>query len=46
MKIFYLPESSTTYQQLDLLGLDPFCSVMNIELLQFYYSIQNLEGAS
>src|ERR1039457_1072227 len=37
-KFFTLTDSSITYQHIDSYYHDPFCRVLNMELLQFYYS--------
>jgi hypothetical protein len=40
-KFSTLPDSSTSYQLLDSHRHDPICGVLNMELLQFYYSDQS-----
>jgi hypothetical protein len=37
-KFSTLLDSSTAYQHVDSYRHDPFCRVLNMELLQFYYS--------
>jgi hypothetical protein len=37
-KFLTLSDSSTAYQHADSSRHDPFCRVLNMELLQFYYS--------
>jgi hypothetical protein len=38
VKFFTLLESSTAYKNSDSYRYDPFCRILNMELLQFYYS--------
>ena len=38
-KFSTLSDSSTAYQHIDSRRHDPICSVLNMELLQFYYSV-------
>ena len=44
-KFSTVPDSSMTYQHRVLSCSDPFCAILSIGLLQFYYSPQNRKGA-